>query len=219
MRGVPTIVSVRPGTCDLLPGLFGEIAPLPVPAHRTLAEAARVNAGDGGSVARDRLKLSPAQLAQALGVPRASRGTLAAVAFPQPPVDPAGLAVDRLSRAEATRRLLGARFGLRAGKGTPTLFERVAGASRAVRADEALIELDSPSRCHASRCESAQRCMRSRRRSSGSRGSPSSAIGVIDDQLTATIPLLPFYDVLYRAREVDATCAAGAARKTSSTSR
>ena len=140
VRGVPTIVSVRPETRALIPCLFDGIAALDRPAHRTLAEAdAALAAGEtAGTVGR--VRLSPAQLARQLGVALAAEAGLEAVLFPETDRDPEGLTVDRLTPAESRTRLLESRFGLQSGKTEPTVFDRLVGGRRPDDADASAID-------------------------------------------------------------------------------
>jgi len=81
VRGVPTVVSVRPEARALVPRLYRGMT-LDRAAHLTLAEL-EVATRDGNRPAvTTRLRLSPLQLARQLGVALASDGRLAAVVFP-----------------------------------------------------------------------------------------------------------------------------------------
>lgn len=139
VRGVPTIVSLRRGTLALIPGVLRKVAPVSLPAHLTLREfdAVAVPVED---IAHDRgFKLSPAQLARALGVDLAATAPLAAVAFPEHHERETGIEAQRLPVGEARERLLAARYGLRSGKSRPTLIEEWSGSRRDLGADERLI--------------------------------------------------------------------------------
>ncbi len=122
VRGIPTIVSIRPGTRDLMPGIFSDASPEGSPAPDAI------------------LKLSMAELAEALGVSLAGVAPLSAVAFPEHHQDPLGLKIERLPVSQVRERLLQVRFGLHSGKKERTVFECLAGGSRSSVADEGLIE-------------------------------------------------------------------------------
>ncbi len=139
VRGVPTIVSLRPDTLRLLPYSFGAIPRVERPAHLTLAEADAERALVGGVDGTVRLTLSPAQLARQLGVSLSPCARLTAIAFPQAHADTEGFAVDRLGAAETAPWLRQARFGLRSGKDGPTVFEHFTGCVRPPGADESLL--------------------------------------------------------------------------------
>ena len=121
VRGIPTIVSIRPGTRDLMPGLFERAS-----AQSSLESSAT-------------LELSSAQLARMLGVELAMQAPLRAVIFPEHHQDPSTLAIDRLKKAEIRERLLQVRFGLHSGKKECTVFESLAGQHRSITTDEILI--------------------------------------------------------------------------------
>jgi hypothetical protein len=122
VRGIPTIVSIRPGTRDLMPGIFTDASPEASPAPDAI------------------LKLSMAELADALRVSLAGVARLSAVAFPEHHQDPLGLQIERLPISEVRDRLLQVRFGIHSGKKERTVFECLAGGSRSSIADEKLIE-------------------------------------------------------------------------------
>lgn len=138
-RGVPTIVSIRPGSRRLIPGSFDAVPRAARPVLLTVAEAAAARARVGPAESSVALSLSPAQLAAALGAPLSPGGTLVAIAFPEPDGDAERLRIDRLDPPEAEACLLEARFGIRSGKAGATLFEQFVGSRRAPTADEQLI--------------------------------------------------------------------------------
>jgi hypothetical protein len=139
VRGMPTIVSVRPGTLALLRDLFRTVPLAPVPAHLTLAEAEAVRGPIDRRALERGLKVSPAQLSRELGVELTASSTLAAVAFPAHHPEPDGVAVERLSPEAAAPRLLDALYGVHSGKTEATIVERWVGGSRPDGADEALV--------------------------------------------------------------------------------
>jgi hypothetical protein len=140
VRGVPTIVSIRPQTLEFFPRLLRGIPAVERPAHLTLEETDAALAAHGNAENGAHLKLSPAQLARQLGVSLSARARLAAIAFPEADGDPHGLAVDPLSGAEAARRLPGVLFGAHSGTAEPTVFERFARVCRPADADRELVE-------------------------------------------------------------------------------
>jgi hypothetical protein len=140
VRGVPTMVSVRPATPGFLPRLARGVPDVERPGHLTLAEADVVLAERGELREPRRIRLSPAQLARQLGAPLAASAVLAAVAFPEAAEDPGAFALERLAPAESARRLPGALFGVDSGKAGPTAFEHLVGASRPAGADRRGLE-------------------------------------------------------------------------------
>ncbi len=140
VRGVPSIVSIRPQTLAFFPSLARGIPAVQRPAHLTLAEADAAFAAHGGVDARIRLRLSPPQLARQLGVPLSASARLSAVAFPATPCDRSSFRVDRLSVTEAALRLRESLFGVGSGKSATTAFERFTRARRPEHGDAAMID-------------------------------------------------------------------------------
>jgi hypothetical protein len=110
VRGMPSIVAIRPGTLERLPRLRARLGPSPATHWLTLAETAALpdRAPGPPSTGADR---SPAQLCAALRRPMAAGGRLAALLFPcaDPPAGHPGLV--RLGDASAHALLLRALFG------------------------------------------------------------------------------------------------------------
>ena len=128
LYGMPTIVSVRRGSIELLAlSSLRALLRTASPAHRTFAELdAQIR--DGDREPTEPLRLSPAQLARALGVSLSPGAVLSAIAFPERATDDRALVTARLSPHEAAVRLRKARFGLAAGsKSTPTAFDELVG--------------------------------------------------------------------------------------------
>ena len=140
VRGVPTMVSVRPQTLGFLPRLARGVPDVERPGHLTLEESDAALAERGELRKPRRIRLSPAQLARQLGAPLAASAALAAIAFPEAAADPDALALERLSPAESARRLPGALFGVDSGKAGSTAFEHLVGASRPAGADRRGLE-------------------------------------------------------------------------------
>jgi hypothetical protein len=131
VRGMPTVVSIRDGTLELLrvPRLHA-LRRTPSPSRHTLAEIAAL-AADAQEVPTEPFRLSPAQLAYVAGVSLSARGRLSAILFPEARPGEASVRLDRLSASEATRRLQSARFGIASAKAAPTVFEELLGRERA----------------------------------------------------------------------------------------
>jgi hypothetical protein len=139
VRGVPTVVSVRPDTAALVPRLADSVPAVDSPAHLTLAETEAALAAHGAVPAGRRLRLAPSALARLLGAPLVAAARVVAIALPV--LDPGreGLDIERLPVAEAERRLGGARFGVHSGKAGPTVFERLTGTRRPAAVDATLL--------------------------------------------------------------------------------
>jgi hypothetical protein len=138
-RGIPTIVSLRRGTFDLMPELLRTMPPVFLAVDLTVAEAAALRDPAGAALPVERLKLSPPQLAHALGTTLAAQAPLAAIAFPDARADDAEVALERLAPPAALERLGAARFGLHAEGNKPTVFATLAGGARPPDADAPLL--------------------------------------------------------------------------------
>jgi hypothetical protein len=130
VRAIPTVVSVREGALELLslPRLRS-LRRAPNPSRHTLAELAARD-GDPQDAPPEPFRLSPAQLAHAVGVSLSPSGRLCAIAFPEVRPEERSWRLDRLSQSEAYRRLQQARFGVGSAKSSPTVFEDLMGAAR-----------------------------------------------------------------------------------------
>jgi hypothetical protein len=137
LRGVPTMVSVRPESRALVPRLYHGITH-ERPAHLTAAELEASRDGRRPLVTT-RLRLSPPQLARQLGVSLADGGPLAAVLFPEPADGPDAVELERLEPDEALRRLRVCRFGVSSAKADATVFERLLPEPRPAGADAAMV--------------------------------------------------------------------------------
>ena len=138
VRGVPTLVSVRPESRELVPGLYRGMTH-ERPAHLTAAELA-VATHDGAPLVTTRLRLSPPQLARQLGVTLGAGGPLAAVVFPEPAERADAVGIERLAPDEGLRRLHASHFGVSSDKEEATVFERLLHVHRPAEADATLIE-------------------------------------------------------------------------------
>jgi hypothetical protein len=136
VRGMPTVVSIRNGTLELLrlPRLHA-LRRTASPSRHTLAELEALAAVAQG-VPGEPFRLSPAQLGYVAGVSLSARGTLSAILFPEARTEEASVRLDRLSVSEATRRLQSARFGIASAKTSPTIFEELLGRERAENREE-----------------------------------------------------------------------------------
>lgn len=135
VHGIPTIVSIRPGTLALLPRLARGVAAGERLVHLTLAEADAGHPRRGSAEPNATLALSPSQLARQLGTRLGAPAPLGAVAFPEPHADPDDLAVERLDPADAERRLFASRYGGHAGPIETTVFARPTDAQRPADSD------------------------------------------------------------------------------------
>ncbi len=138
IRGVPTLVSIRPETRPLVPRLYRGMS-VERPAHLTSEEFAAATRGQDRPEVRTRLRLSPPQLARQLGVTLGGDGRLAAVVFPGSAEAPDGFAMESLSTDAAGRALHASRFGISSHKAGPTAFERLLAAPRPTATDATLL--------------------------------------------------------------------------------
>jgi hypothetical protein len=109
--GLPTVVSVRPGTFSWFPAFLADLPDVPHPAHWTRAEAAAARATHG-PVARDaRVRCSPAQWCASLGARVAASAPLGAIVLPR--IDPqvGTYTATRETGAAARAALHGVRYG------------------------------------------------------------------------------------------------------------
>jgi hypothetical protein len=140
VRGIATVVSIRPGTRTQLPGRFDDLPDLPSPAHLTLTELDAVAAREPARAPAGRLKLSPAQLARAAGVSVGRGGDLHSVLLLA--VDPAldGYALEPSAPDRARAELDAIRYGSRREGSPRTVFEEWLGVQRPAGADDILLE-------------------------------------------------------------------------------
>jgi hypothetical protein len=123
VTGVPTIVSVRPGTMRCLPDLFRTVPAVARPIDLTLREATSAAARFGVVTKPSQLSLSPAQLAHEVGSRLSQGGPLACLAVIGVEAGAGDFHVRRLSRVQAAETTEGVRYGARA-QDEPTVFER-----------------------------------------------------------------------------------------------
>ncbi|MEO8602137.1 MAG: hypothetical protein ABI629_06145 [bacterium] len=119
-HGMPTIVSLRPGSVEQIAAAAGSRAHLRYNSRHTIAEC-EAAAAPTGTVSR-KLGFSPAQLGRALGVELIGCAVPAAIVFPQVTQQPGGLQLRRLSLDDAVQRLPDSLFGARALLHTSDVF-------------------------------------------------------------------------------------------------
>ena len=124
VTGVPTIVSVRPGTMRRLPDLFQTVPAVRRPVDLTLREATSAAARFGVVTRPSQLSLSPAQLAHEVGSRLSQGGPLACLAVIDLQDGPGDFHVRRLSRAQAAEAIEGVRYGASNREEEPTVFAR-----------------------------------------------------------------------------------------------
>ncbi len=103
--GLPTIVSVRPGTLDYLPELGSRLAGAAVDHTRRPGEAAPPR-----TLSDDRIGLSPSQWAHLLGVEQAAAARPVAIVYPRPEPGRARSVIRRLDPREHAERVALALF-------------------------------------------------------------------------------------------------------------
>ncbi len=139
--GVPTVVGLRPETLAMFPRIAADLPAVRRPAALTLEESVR----EAGTAALDRarsIRISPAQLADGLGVPRAGGAPLRALLFPGRDgasarrADAEGAEVHRLSHGEARAALADARFGTDTSPARTVFERRFGGPGAADRGDD-----------------------------------------------------------------------------------
>lgn len=104
LGGMPTVISIRPGTVELLPRP-GFSAARRWSARMTLSEALAAPVDFPPASASQPLSISPRQLCHALGVGRVESVPLRAIVFPRVDAGRDGLHVERLEADEAGQRL------------------------------------------------------------------------------------------------------------------
>ena len=124
VTGVPTIVSVRPGTMRRLPELFRTVPAVVRPVDLALQEATSAAARFGVVTEPSQLSLSPAQLAHEVGSRLSQGGPLACLAVVGVQAGPGDFHVQRLSRAQAAETIEAVRYGASARADEPTVFAR-----------------------------------------------------------------------------------------------
>jgi hypothetical protein len=104
LGGMPTVISIRPGTVELLPRP-GFSAARRWSARMTLSEALAATVDRPPASGSQPLSISPRQLCHALGVGRVESAPLRAIVFPRVDAGRDGLHVERLSADEAGQQL------------------------------------------------------------------------------------------------------------------
>lgn len=121
LRGMPTIVTLRPQTLDLFPWLAPRMAARPYNHRLSLREVAEGLAPTSRSP-DGRIGLSPAQFCELVGASPLAHCEVAAVVFPQVTDEPGTLSLREVGSREGGKRLEQALFGRRTGKRTSDLF-------------------------------------------------------------------------------------------------
>ncbi len=107
VRGMPSIVTVRPPTLALLPELRVRLEASGYHSRATLAEVAAGTAAPAALFSDGRTGLTPLQLARLAGTERVAEATAHAIAFPRVTQRPGPLRVRPLDRVVAAERLAG----------------------------------------------------------------------------------------------------------------
>jgi hypothetical protein len=126
VRGVPTVVALRPATGTDFPALRQPAPALERPHLHTLAELARAGLAPGrpGAV---RLALSPVQVVRQLGIRPRAAAPLGAIVFPRIRADVEGCVVERLDPAVVGAELWANRYGCGGRPRAATIFEELSG--------------------------------------------------------------------------------------------
>ena len=103
LRGMPTIVTIRPPSAETLPELYRRLAPARGDHRLTMRELAQGNAPVRKSM--DPLQCTPAQLCAILDVPMQAQTRPAVLLLPQVCADEAGADLVQLSPSAAAARL------------------------------------------------------------------------------------------------------------------
>ncbi len=107
IHGMPSIVTVRPPTLDLLPAFRDRLAASGYHSRATMAELAAGRAAPATTFSDGRIGLTPIQLAALAGVERVAAARAHAIAFPAVTRRPGPLRVRPLDPAVAAERLAG----------------------------------------------------------------------------------------------------------------
>ena len=120
LRGMPTVVTVRPGTVDLLPG-FGRSLAESSFGHRWTIEETRTPR-PVRRLKEGKFGLTPAQFRALVGTPAAAACRARAVVFPRVTNLPGGARLRALDTEEAAARLPSVLFGAGSLRKTSELF-------------------------------------------------------------------------------------------------
>jgi hypothetical protein len=124
VHGVPTIVSVRPETLEMLPRLLEDLPDLPRLSRLAASELGSALATHGRHPGGRRIRLSPLQLCRGLGVEAAASAPLSVVVFCEVAPDASGFEVTQLCDAAAREALAACRYGAVSGA-RDTVFARL----------------------------------------------------------------------------------------------
>lgn len=111
LRGMPTIVSIREGTLELLPGMRDSIERNRFITRSTMEEARQPDAPSCGPPKQGRYGLSPRQYCALLGCEPVQWARGAVLLLPRQTRRPGGLELKRLDSGEARERLAHCLFG------------------------------------------------------------------------------------------------------------
>ena len=125
LRGMPTIISVRPGTLTFFPRFGEHLRARGFQYRLTLAETV---GGEAARLSKDgRFVLSPAQFCALLRVEQLGACAASAVVFPQIADDEQTICLRQLDEREAAERVMRAVFGVAAAGATEGLLGVVGG--------------------------------------------------------------------------------------------
>ena len=130
VAGLPTVVSVRPGTIDRLACLVDGVPHVEHPSHHSIDELAAARATHPPFPLGERLRLTPAQWCVQVGAAPVEHARIEAIVVPSIDASVGTHAVERLSHAEAAAALGRALYGGGAPRDEPTPFEALVGGGR-----------------------------------------------------------------------------------------
>jgi hypothetical protein len=120
-RGVPTVVSIRPGTLARFPEVLRGV---PERRHPSQLRVAELGVGGPGHPPDQRLRLSPAVFVRQAGAVAVAAAPLASVWVCRLDPEVGTRRLERLAEPAARRALARCLYGRAAGEGRPTVFER-----------------------------------------------------------------------------------------------
>jgi hypothetical protein len=111
VRAMPTVISIRPGTLEMLPALWKETERQRFRHHSTMDECHQPDAPHARAWKDGRLGLTPAQFCVASNCGSIADATAAMLLFPRRTNQPDGLTLKGLDQKQTARRLVDCRFG------------------------------------------------------------------------------------------------------------
>ena len=111
LHGMPTIISIRPGTLELFPRLRQQLLASTFHYRLSMEETVRAARRPARPWSDGRFGVSPAQFCALLGVEPSASCQLSALVFPQIAGDERGICLREISVTEASDRLTRALFG------------------------------------------------------------------------------------------------------------